>query len=130
MAMIEKSYAGKQESIEDIIKDIETNDELMIPGNTRTGSIDLDSMEELADAAPVRKLLNIVLLLAIRDKASDIHFEPFEEEFKMRYRVDGVMYEMVPPPRHLAPAITSRIKVYGQPRHRRANAFRRTVVSS
>jgi type IV pilus assembly protein PilB len=52
-----------------------------------------------------------VLLQAIKDKASDIHFEPFEEEYKMRYRVDGVLYELVPPPRHLAPAIASRIKV-------------------
>ena len=65
----------------------------------------------MADAAPVRKLLNMVLLLAIKDKASDIHFEPFEDEYKMRYRCDGVLYEMVPPPRHLATAITSRIKV-------------------
>ncbi|HMF35483.1 MAG TPA: GspE/PulE family protein, partial [Isosphaeraceae bacterium] len=54
---------------------------------------------------------NMVLLLAIKDKASDIHFEPFEEEYKMRYRVDGILYELVPPPRHLAPAIASRIKV-------------------
>ena len=53
----------------------------------------------------------MVLLLAIKDKASDIHFEPFEDEYKMRYRVDGVLYELVPPPRHLASAISSRIKV-------------------
>src|SRR2546423_13229771 len=66
---------------------------------------------EIQDAAPVRKLLNMVMLLAIKDKASDIHFEPFEEEYKMGYRCDGVLYEMVPPPRHLAMAISSRIKV-------------------
>src|SRR5947209_9179586 len=65
----------------------------------------------MQDAAPVRKLLNMVLLLGIKDKASDIHFEPFEDEYKMRYRCDGVLYEMVPPPRHLAAAISSRIKV-------------------
>jgi len=65
----------------------------------------------MADAAPVRKLLNLVLLQAIKDKASDIHFEPFEDEFKIRYRMDGVLYEMVPPPKHLALAICSRIKV-------------------
>ena len=74
-------------------------------------SIDLDSLLEMADAAPVRKLINMVFLLAIKDKASDIHFEPFEDEYKMRYRCDGVLYEMVPPPRHLAMAISSRIKV-------------------
>ena len=52
-----------------------------------------------------------MLLQAIKDKASDIHFEPFEDEFKMRYRIDGVLYEMMPPPTHIAPAIASRIKV-------------------
>ena len=77
----------------------------------RETSIDLDDMMEMADAAPVRKLINMVLLLAIKDQASDIHFEPFEDEYKMRYRCDGVLYEMVPPPRHLATAIASRIKV-------------------
>ena len=51
------------------------------------------------------------MLQAIKDKASDIHFEPFEGEFKMRYRIDGVLYEMMPPPAHIAPAISSRIKV-------------------
>src|SRR5205823_12109253 len=74
-------------------------------------SIDLESLMEIQDAAPVRKLLNMVMLLAIKDRASDIHFEPFEDEYKMRYRCDGVLYEMVPPPRHLAMAISTRIKV-------------------
>ena len=74
-------------------------------------SLDLTSVEALADSAPVRKLLNMVLLLAIREQASDLHFEPFENEFKIRIRSDGVLYEMVPPPRHLAFAITTRIKV-------------------
>ena len=59
----------------------------------------------------MRKLLNMVLLLAIKDHASDLHFEPFEDEFKIRIKADGVLYEMVPPPRHLAFAITTRIKV-------------------
>ena len=75
------------------------------------GPIDLTSVEALADSAPVRKLLNMVMLLAIKDHASDMHFEPFEDEFKIRIKADGVLYEMVPPPRHLAFAITTRIKV-------------------
>src|SRR6187401_3419635 len=75
------------------------------------GATDLTSIEALADSAPVRKLINMVFLLAIKDHASDIHFEPFEEEYKMRYRCDGVLYEMIPPPRHLATAISTRIKV-------------------
>ena len=77
----------------------------------REGAFDLTSVEALADSAPVRKLLNMVLLLAIKDHASDMHFEPFEDEFKIRVKADGVLYEMVPPPHHLAFAITTRIKV-------------------
>ncbi|GAI51922.1 unnamed protein product, partial [marine sediment metagenome] len=77
----------------------------------RNQSIDLDELKELSESNPVKKLLNLVLLQAIRDKASDIHFEPFENEYKMRYRIDGVLYEMVPPPKHIAAAISSRIKV-------------------
>jgi type IV pilus assembly protein PilB len=104
-----KIYAGKEESIIDIIQEIENNPEL---GKRRAEtSIDLEDMLEMANEAPVRKLINMVFLLAIKDHASDIHFEPFEEEYKMRYRCDGILYEMVPPPRHLASAISSRIKV-------------------
>ncbi len=104
-----KFYAGKEESIMDVIQELEKDDSL----GQRRGetSIDLASLAEIADAAPVRKLINMVFLLAIKDKASDIHFEPFEDEYKMRYRCDGTLYEMVPPPRHLAMAIASRIKV-------------------
>jgi type IV pilus assembly protein PilB len=104
-----KVYAGKEESIIDIIQEIENDPEL---GKRKAEtSIDLEDMLEMANEAPVRKLINMVFLLAIKDHASDIHFEPFEEEYKMRYRCDGVLYEMVPPPRHLASAIASRIKV-------------------
>jgi type IV pilus assembly protein PilB len=106
---IAKHYAGKEESIIDLINEIEKDPEL---GQRRQEtSIDLENLIEIAEAAPVRKLINMVFLLAIKDKASDIHFEPFEDEYKMRYRCDGVLYEMVPPPRHLATAIASRIKV-------------------
>ncbi len=81
---------------------------------TRQGPIDIGSEEELAETQPIRKLLNMVMLLAIKDQASDIHFEPFEDEFKIRVRADGVLYEMVPPPRHLANAIVTRIKVMAE----------------
>jgi type IV pilus assembly protein PilB len=111
MAAIERVYAGHQESIEDVVRQIESDKGLSQFSSRNENTIDLEAIEEMAEAAPVRKLLNMVLLLAIKDKASDVHFEPFEEEYKMRYRVDGVLYELVPPPRHLAPAISSRIKV-------------------
>jgi type IV pilus assembly protein PilB len=77
----------------------------------RGESIDLDTLNDLVNSNPVKKLLNMILLQAIKEKASDIHFEPFEDEFKLRYRIDGVLYEMVPPPKHIALAVTSRIKV-------------------
>jgi len=111
MAAITRLYAGKQESIQDVVKQIENDKGLAQFSHRNENTIDLEAIEEMAEAAPVRKLLNMVLLLAIKDKASDVHFEPFEDEYKMRYRVDGVLYELVPPPRHLAPAISSRIKV-------------------
>src|SRR4029077_2620575 len=104
-----KFYAGKEESIVDIIQQLESD--TTIGGRRGETSIDLEDMMEMAEAAPVRKLINMVFLLAIKDHASDIHFEPFEDEYKMRYRCDGTLYEMVPPPRHLAMAISSRIKV-------------------
>ena len=60
---------------------------------------------------PVVRLVNLILIQAIRDCASDIHFEPFEDEFRIRYRIDGALYELTPPPRHLAHPIVSRLKV-------------------
>ncbi len=77
----------------------------------RGDSIDLSEIAAAAQDNQVIKLINLVLLQAIRDRASDIHFEPFEDEFKMRYRIDGVLYEMIPPPTYLAMPIASRIKV-------------------
>jgi type IV pilus assembly protein PilB len=108
--LIQKNYQSAAESLGEVLSDLSTDDALKdLKG--RGESIDLDSLKEAADSNPVRKLINLVLLQAIKDKASDIHFEPFEDEFKMRYRIDGVLYEMMPPPSHIAPAISSRIKV-------------------
>ncbi len=109
---INRYYADKQDSIEDVIGELESGD--LAETGMADGVYDLASIEELQDAAPIRKLINMVLLLAIKDQASDIHFEPFEDEFKVRVRADGVLYEMVPPPRHLASAIVSRIKVMAE----------------
>ncbi|MEK6797361.1 MAG: ATPase, T2SS/T4P/T4SS family [Planctomycetota bacterium] len=101
---------SKAESITNLIDEL-TDDEDLAKFQGRGDSIDLAEIKEMAESNPVKKLLNLVLLQAIKDKASDIHFEPFEDEFKMRYRIDGILYEMVPPPRYVALAISSRIKV-------------------
>jgi type IV pilus assembly protein PilB len=109
---LERYYAVGGESVESLIAGMEQDAELMAAAQAaERESLDLTSVEALADSAPVRKLLNMVLLMAIKDHASDLHFEPFENEFKIRIRADGLLYEMVPPPRHLAFAITTRIKV-------------------
>ncbi|MBX7104453.1 MAG: Flp pilus assembly complex ATPase component TadA [Gemmataceae bacterium] len=104
-----EAYTGKpQESIVDLLASLEDTGG---KGRQRETSIDLGDLMEIADSAPVRKLINMILLTAIRDRASDIHFEPFEEEYKVRARCDGVLMELIPPPRHLERAISSRIKV-------------------
>ncbi|MDB2686871.1 ATPase, T2SS/T4P/T4SS family [Mariniblastus sp.] len=110
---IDKHFNSESESIESLIKGLEEDDELKSASEVLGGDgpINIADINELVDSAPVRKLLNMVLLLAIKDHASDIHFEPFEDEFRIRIKADGVLYEMVPPPRHLAFAITTRIKV-------------------
>ncbi|HAO97021.1 MAG TPA: pilus assembly protein PilB [Verrucomicrobiales bacterium] len=82
------------------------------------GELDTDGKElsdqELADeanSAPIVRYVDLVIYQAIKERASDIHFEPFEKDFKIRYRVDGSLYEMAPPPIHLALPILSRVKV-------------------
>ena len=110
---LEKYYAAAGESVEKIVGEMSEDMDLQKAAEALEsgGPIDLTDVEALADSAPVRKLLNMVLLMAIKDHASDIHFEPFEDEFRIRIKADGVLYEMVPPPRHLSFAITTRIKV-------------------
>jgi type IV pilus assembly protein PilB len=112
-AALERYYGESTDSVESIVSALEDDKELAAAaaGISADGPINLDDVTALADSAPVRKLLNMVLLMAIREHASDLHFEPFEDEFKIRIKADGVLYEMVPPPRHLAFAITTRIKV-------------------
>jgi len=106
-----KYYETQQDNnINELIDEIQ-GDSFLAEFDGRNQSIDLDELKELSESNPVKKLLNLVLLQAIRDKASDIHFEPFENEYKMRYRIDGVLYEMVPPPKYIAAALSSRIKV-------------------
>ena len=109
---LSKYYEGQdeKEGITELIDEIQ-GDRFLAEFEGRDQSIDLDELKELSESNPVKKLMNLVLLQAIRDKASDIHFEPFENEYKMRYRIDGVLYEMIPPPKYIATALSSRIKV-------------------
>lgn len=107
------SEQENQQQLNELIEEIQ-KDTHLAEFEGRNQSIDLDELKELSEANPVKKLLNLVLLQAIRDKASDIHFEPFENEYKMRYRIDGILYEMIPPPKHIAAALSSRVKVMAE----------------
>jgi type IV pilus assembly protein PilB len=102
--LIERYYGVEVSDVDRVLKEIEGDAELK---EMATDVIDI----EKASSAPIVRYVNTVLAQAIQARASDIHFEPFETEFKIRYRVDGALYEMSPPPRSLAAAITSRIKV-------------------
>lgn len=105
-------FDSDSESVEKLVAELANDEELKAAISLLDNEkFNLSDMEALADSAPVRKLLNMVLLMAIKDQASDIHFEPFEDEFRIRIKAEGVLYEMVPPPRHLAFAITTRVKV-------------------
>ena len=104
---VERYYGEEEESLGDVIDEAEKTSGKAI---VKDGS-DIDKLKEIASQAPVVKLLNMVLLRAIREKASDVHFEPFEKDYKIRYRIDGVCYDAAHPPKDLSLAISSRIKV-------------------
>ncbi|MDI1311561.1 GspE/PulE family protein [Prosthecobacter sp.] len=99
LTLIEKFYGAGAPSIEEIF------------GQLGKAGKDGVTAEAEANSAPIVKFVDLVMQQAIKERASDIHFEPFEKEFKIRYRVDGSLYEMAPPPIHLATSIISRIKV-------------------
>ena len=96
-ALIDKHYGTGAPSIDEIFGGLK--------------DVGKDAPEVEANSAPIVKFVDLVMTQAIKERASDIHFEPFEHEFKIRYRVDGALYEMAPPPVHLANSVISRIKV-------------------
>ena len=99
---LERYYPEEVDSVADIIAELGPADQE--EDKTKTD-------EERANDAPIVKFVEVVIHQAIKDKASDIHFEPFEKEFRIRYRVDGALYEMPPPPRSLAVPVISRVKI-------------------
>ena len=109
---ISRYYGSEDESMKDMLSNLEG--ELEEAGDLLESGArgdDIASVEAAANSRPVVRFVNLVIYQAVQDRASDIHFEPFENEFKIRYRVDGALYEMAPPPRHLALPVTSRLKV-------------------
>jgi len=109
---LQKYYAHEAQSLNQVLTELGEGDlkfEELKDAVRKKGSA--YNVDEMINAAPVVKLLNLILVTAIKAQSSDIHFEPFENEFKVRYRVDGVLYEMEAPPLHLALPLISRVKV-------------------
>jgi type IV pilus assembly protein PilB len=105
---IKLHYGTDSSNMEDILKQLgEPGELLALRGTGESASM----VEAEANATPIIRFVDLILFQAIQGRASDIHFEPFENEFKIRYRVDGALYEMAPPPRHLALPVISRVKV-------------------
>lgn len=101
--LIVQCYGEENTSIDDLLSEIsEVNFD-------EEGGV--DDIANMANETPIIRFVNLVLQQAIRDKASDIHFEPFEDQFRIRYRIDGALYEMAPPPKSLAMPVISRVKV-------------------
>ena len=111
--LIEKFYGQEDasESVNEILRQLGSDTEMAREVEQVAATDNAAVMADLADAAPIVRFVNLVLFQAVQDRASDIHFEPFENEFRIRYRVDGALYEMSPPPKHLALPVVSRIKV-------------------
>jgi len=105
--LIQKHYAMDSASLDEVLSELGT-EAIFGEGG---GLPDASNVEAEANSTPIIRYVDLVLAQAVADRASDIHFEPFETEFKIRYRVDGALYEMAPPPKHLALPIISRVKV-------------------
>ncbi len=111
-AAIEKHYANEEESFSDLLRELGSDTDIEKAAEELAHSTDISgSLAEMANETPIIRFVNLVLYQAVQDRASDIHFEPFEDEFKIRYRVDGALYEMAPPPKYLALPVVSRLKV-------------------
>ena len=108
--LIKQHYGSDTTSMEDVLKQLGETGEALSALGGREGNGEA-AVEAEANATPIIRFVDLILYQAIQDRASDIHFEPFENEFKIRYRVDGALYEMSPPPRHLALPVISRVKV-------------------
>src|SRR6476659_8495205 len=108
---IERYYAEKGPSLEEIVGEVNADD---VEVSTDADDASLEEAAKAADDAPVIKLVNLVLKDAIGKAASDIHGEPYEKDFRVRFRIDGVMYEVMKPPIKLKSAITSRVKIMAQ----------------
>src|SRR6202008_5188296 len=103
-AALERLYGAGRTAVGQIVGDVEQRDELAFDA-------DIQQLKDLASEAPVIRLVSLIITNALEARASDIHTEPFENRLIAPYRIDGVLHEIESPPRRLAPAVTSRVKI-------------------
>ncbi len=104
-------YYDKSSSLDDIMGNFDDSDLEVV---SDTDDVDVNALAKESEDAPVVKLVNLILTDAVKRSASDIHVEPYEKEFRVRYRIDGVLYEVMKPPLKLKNALTSRIKIMSE----------------
>jgi len=104
-SLLTATYGEEDSSIDDILGDLGDS------FSEAQEDLSEGDLTDMANQTPIIRFVNLVLQQAIKDKASDVHFEPFEDQFRIRYRIDGALYEMAPPPKSLAVPVTSRVKV-------------------
>ncbi len=104
-------FYGKEDLLKEAITDSYELEEFKAEKASETEDLSLDELIARAEEAPIVKLVDLLLMQAIKDRVSDIHIEPFRNKINIRYRIDGVLYEIPPPAKHLSPAIVSRIKI-------------------
>ena len=108
-AALQRYYRGAGESVAAVLEGLDESDFLIL--RSEEGVTDLAALESIANEAPIIRLVNLLLVNAVKAGATDVHLEPFEEDVKVRYRIDGILYEVEAPPKRLYPAVLSRVKL-------------------
>jgi len=111
LELIRNHYGSESSSLEEVLAQLGDSADIVTLDEGGMDQFNAQAAAAEANATPIIRFVDLILDKAIQARASDIHFEPFETEFKIRYRVDGALYEMDPPPRHLALPVISRVKV-------------------
>ena len=107
--LLQRHTREPAQHLEDILRDVAENE--VEVGTSARDDVSLEEMLESAEEAPVIRIVNSIMVEALRKRASDIHIEPMEKNVRLRYRIDGMLYESPSPPKHLQAAISSRIKI-------------------
>ncbi len=129
---IDRTYDSQATAITDVLEELDQELTTVQLVGEEERAIDVIELKEVADEAPLVRLVNMVLVDAIQKGSSDVHWEPYEKVFRIRFRIDGVLHEMLTPPKRLEAAIVSRLKIMANLdiAERRSSGRRRCSASS